>query len=93
MAFINPLDLETIFLSLLAGNPFIFYIIGIIFILLVAGYFKMPNSATGLFCVLFTVIAILPGMESANSRMIGLIAMLIIGISAFLAIRASVTKQ
>lgn len=90
MAFIYPLDLETLWLSILAGSPFIFWILGIIFILIVAGFFRMPGGATILFLVLFTLG--FSGVESADARVVGLIAVLLIGIAIYYAVKGIISK-
>jgi len=45
MAFIEPLDLRTLFVNTLAGSPNIFLILSVIIMSIGAGYFRMPSFA------------------------------------------------
>lgn len=53
--FINPLDLESIFVYVLAGSPQIFLFIALLFIAGLAGRFRMPNSIFLLSICLFGI--------------------------------------
>lgn len=44
MAFVNPLDLQTILVSTLAGSTAIFTFLAVIVLMSAAAYFKMPNT-------------------------------------------------
>jgi len=62
--FIQPLDLESIFINHLAGTGRIFIFISVIIIATLAGRFRMSNTIAGVMFVLFTIIlsAFMPDM-------------------------------
>lgn len=55
--FINPLDLECIFINTLSGGPEMFVIISAMAIAALAGFFRMPNFTTiamfGIYIIIF----------------------------------------
>ena len=53
--FIQPLDLESIFVNHLAGSGKIFLFISVIIIATLAGRFRMNNTIAGIMFVLFAV--------------------------------------
>lgn len=55
-AFIQPLDLQCIFVNLLAGDWIIFGLLAIVFIVSLAAEFRMSNAVTGGALLLFGVL-------------------------------------
>lgn len=62
--FIQPLDLESIFVNHLAGTANIFLFISMIVIATLAGRFRMNNTVAGIMFVLFAIMlsAFMPDM-------------------------------
>ena len=58
MTFIQPLDLQTIFVNYLAGNMAIFLFLVLIGIAALAAMFRMPNSIA---MIIFGVFAVIMG--------------------------------
>lgn len=56
MPFIQPLDLITIFVLVLAGSPAIFTFLAIILIAVLAAYFRMPDKIALSMFALFGII-------------------------------------
>ena len=78
MAFIEPLDLETIFINIFAGNPDIFSAIAVLFISGLAGYFRM--NGTGLFFMLGLFVLMFSGFIGTSLlTLFGIIGGLVIG--------------
>lgn len=76
MSLIAPFDLETIFVTVLAGTPLIFSFLAIILVAYLAAYFKMPNSVALFFLALFGVImaTYLEGLYILLILLVGLIS-------------------
>jgi len=53
---VNPLDLQTIFVDILAGSMDIFIFLSLIAIALMAAYFKMLNSTLLIMYAIFGII-------------------------------------
>lgn len=92
MAFIEPLNLETLFLNVFAGSPVFFFIIGLIAIILLCGRLRMTGLGVFIFVILFTLVS-LGTIESLTTRII--FYLLIIGVTFITAwiIKTIVTRQ
>ena len=80
MTVINPMDLERIFISILAGSTEIFTFLFILIISALAGYFKMDSTVTMIMFLLFGVVM------SAYIGAIYVLIIIIIGLITFYSI-------
>ena len=76
-SFVMPLDLKYIFVNVLAGSMEIFMFLAMIFIAMIAGYFRMMSSTM---IVLYILFAILMGQFMSG---IYLLVVLIGGLVSF----------
>lgn len=53
---IQPLDLETVFINVLAGSTLIFVFVALIFTSILAARFKMPSVVYGMMLVLLSIV-------------------------------------
>jgi len=56
MVFVEPLDLQSIFINTLAGTTEIFTFLAFIVVAALAAFFKMPNTITLAMFALFSVL-------------------------------------
>ena len=88
--FINPLNLECLFINTLAGGASIFLILSIVAIALIAAFFKMSNTVS--LIMLATYIIIFNQVLGAELRIFYLLVGLILGLIIF-KISADIIKK
>lgn len=80
MSVIQPLDLEQIFITNLAGNPEIFSFVAIIFVGIACAYFRFSNRNALAIFALFTIIM------ATYMQGIYVLVILLTGISSYYAL-------
>ncbi len=83
MVFIDPLDLETIFVDLFSGSALIFLFVALVVIAILAARFKMPGGVTVTILVMFSVI--LSGTFVAGGILQGILLIIVTGGSYMIA--------
>lgn len=84
--YMNPFDLQNLFVSTFAGDWTVFIFIAVIVIAMGSGFFRMNDKIFAIMLVLFTIIM------SPYMGGIYLIAMLLVGLISFYSI-ARIVKQ